>query len=187
VTVLLLGDSHLARIRRDLTRIAPGVTNRAAGGAFARDLAGQAAGLELASYDAVVVSVGTNDAAPWKRATDFESVVAEFVASRPGVAWVFVRSPGVEESRNSGSGDRTNRELAEYADVAAALFTGAGGEVIDAPALLNELGPAAFTDDGVHLTAAAYDVLIPELARACNTNTRTPRHHEGDGATERNE
>jgi lysophospholipase L1-like esterase len=134
-----------------------------------------------------VVSVGTNDAAPWKRATDFESVVAEFVASRPGVAWVFVRSPGVEESRNSGSGDRTNRELAEYADVAAALFTGAGGEVIDAPALLNELGPAAFTDDGVHLTAAAYDVLIPELARACHTNTRTPRHHEGDGATERNE
>jgi len=166
--VLLLGDSHLARSRRDLARIAPDITNRATGGAFARDLVVQAADLDLASHNAVVVSVGTNDAAPWKQADDFVSVITGFLASHPGVRWVFMRSPGVDESRLSGSGDRTNRGLAEYADAAASLFAESGGSVIDTPRLLASLGPAAFTDDGVHLTGAAYDVLLPAITAACH-------------------
>ena len=64
--VVLLGDSHLARVRRDLLVLGPDVCNAAEGGASSLDLLAQATGAAVEEDDLVVVSVGTNDAAPWK-------------------------------------------------------------------------------------------------------------------------
>ena len=61
--VVLLGDSHLARLRRELPRLGESVVNAAVGGATVLDLEAQADRVGLAPDDAVVVSVGTNDAA----------------------------------------------------------------------------------------------------------------------------
>ena len=65
--IVLLGDSHLARVRRDLTLVGPDVCNAAQGGASTRDLVAQATRAAIHHSDLVVLSVGTNDGAPWKQ------------------------------------------------------------------------------------------------------------------------
>lgn len=170
--VLLLGDSHLARLGRSVPTLGPGVANRARGGAFSRDLAGQlagfaAAGPGLAGLEAAVVSVGTNDAAPWKPVPLSEGVacLASVVAALPCPV-VLLAPPGVDEPRLVRAEDRTNERVAEHRDAFASVVLRAGGRVVDSPALLAPLGPLAFLDDGVHLTPAAYGLVLPEVADA---------------------
>ncbi|ANH40266.1 GDSL-like Lipase/Acylhydrolase [Nocardioides dokdonensis FR1436] len=176
--IVLLGDSHLDRVRRDLHRLAPRpgaeVVNAAVGGSFAFELLGQAHGVHLRPEDSVVVSVGTNDAAPWKAVPPYEfednlrALLDHLVGlDGTGVArLVYLTPPGVDEARLGGPDDRTAATVASYAAAGAALSLAAGGRVVDAHALLAPLGPRAFLDDGVHLTGAAYDLLLPALAAA---------------------
>ncbi|MEO5854265.1 MAG: SGNH/GDSL hydrolase family protein [Nocardioides sp.] len=177
--VVLLGDSHLARVRRGLGRISGDVLNAAVGGSRVHDLAGQARACGLRPDDVVVISVGTNDAAPWKAVPldDFTVALETFLAGTDAGRLVVVTPPGVDEHRLTGPGDRTDHEVAAYAGVAARLVRAAGGEVLDARALLAPLGRAVFTDDGVHLTGAAYDLLLPAISGAVHPPGRTP----GDG------
>ena len=65
--VLMLGDSHLARLEegdleRMRSRLGAEVENAAVGGAWSGDLHRRVGGRDLARYDAVVLSIGTNDA-----------------------------------------------------------------------------------------------------------------------------
>lgn len=173
--VVLLGDSHLARVRRDLGRIGPDVVNAAVGGASVRDLAAQAASAGLTADDVLVVSVGSNDAAPWKAVpvAEFGLLLDEFLASVPRSGLVLLTSPGVDEGRLTGSADRTNVVLDSYAAAARTRFEAAGGVVVDGRTLLADLGPAAYDVDGLHLTGAAYEVVLPALAEA--VTRRLPR------------
>lgn len=166
MSVLVLGDSHLARVRDDLERGGPDVTVRAFGGAIATDLSGQLAGLDPAAYDVVVVSVGTNDAG-WRDVPVelFTKAFADLLAQVPTARVVLVTSPGADEVRAPGW---SNAKLSAYAAAAAALVAEAGGTVLDTPALLAPLGAGAFLDDGFHLTAAAYDLLLPALHAAAH-------------------
>lgn len=173
--IVLLGDSHLDRVRRDLHRLAPRagaeVVNAAVGGSFAFELLGQAHGARLRPEDSVVVSVGTNDAAPWKAVPpyEFEDNLRALVDHLVGIGiarLVYLTPPGVDEARLGGPDDRTAATVASYAAAGAALTAAAGGRVVDAHTLLAPLGARAFLDDGVHLTGAAYDLLLPALARA---------------------
>lgn len=168
--VVLLGDSHLARVRRDLDRLRPSdatVVNLAVGGAFAADLAGQAAAASLSRSDRVAVSVGTNDAAPWKQVALDRALaqVRHFVTTYAGSVdrLVLLTSPGVDEQR---AGERTNAELARYAEAFGRVFEEVGGMVLDAASLLAPVGAAAFVEDGVHLSGQGYDVLLPALRSA---------------------
>lgn len=174
--VVLLGDSHLARVRRDLTRIGPVVLNAAVGGSFAGDLVPQARSAGITTRDVVVVSVGTNDAAPWKAvpAVAFQRQIEEFLTRVPETDLVYVSLPGVDELRLTGSGTRTNEVMARYAAAASILLERSGASTIQTRQLLAPLGTAAFTDDGVHLTGAAYDVLLPAIAAATRTKTERP-------------
>lgn len=167
--VLLLGDSHLARLGPDdLVGLAARVTNAAVGGALATDLAGQLAAIDLGTHDAVVVSVGTNDAAPWQQVPldDFGRTLA---ASLPPLPLVYVAPPGVDEARTRRGVDRTVALLARWSAVGRAVVERAGGVVVETPVLLAPLGSAAFVDDGLHLTRAAYDLLVPAIAEALGT------------------
>jgi lysophospholipase L1-like esterase len=168
VRVVLLGDSHLARVRRDLDRIGTDVVNAAVGGACTRDLLPQARSAGVTGDDVLVVSIGSNDAAPWKAVPLEEAVglVEAFLSSVPRAGLVLVTSPGVDEEVLTGANDRTNAVLASYAAALADRFTAAGAVVVDGALLLAPLGSAAFADDGLHLTGAAYDLLLPALAAA---------------------
>ncbi|RJS46945.1 SGNH/GDSL hydrolase family protein [Nocardioides cavernaquae] len=163
MSVLVLGDSHLARVGPALVAQLPDATVRAFGGAVATDFATQVDGLDLAAYDVVVVSIGTNDAG-WREVPldVFTREIEALVARVPGRV-VLVTSPGADEVRAQGW---SNARLTEFARSAAAHVAAARGTVIDTPSLLAPLGPDAFLDDGFHLTSAAYDLLLPTIARA---------------------
>ena len=146
--------------------------NAAFGGAFASDLAAQAAEADVGPHDRVAVSVGTNDAAPWKQVVLEQTLanVEAFVATLQAERLVYLAPPGVDEARLGEEGDRTNAVMASYAQALSGAFRDAGATVVDAATLLSPLGPRAFVADGLHLSGAAYDVILPAL-RAAITST----------------
>jgi lysophospholipase L1-like esterase len=166
--IVLLGDSHLARVRRDLSVLGPDVCNAAGGGASSLDLIAQATRAAVEEDDLVVVSVGTNDAAPWKHdpVTMFARAVAHCLQSVHARRWVYVAPPGVDESRLTGSGDRTNAVLDQYRDAAVSACQDEGARVVRTERLIRGLGAAAFVSDGLHLSGRAYKVVLPAIADA---------------------
>ena len=170
--IVLLGDSHLARVRRDLPVLGPDVLNAAEGGASAQDLLGQATRADVDEDDVVVVSVGTNDAAPWKQVPVkvFAHALLDCMRSVPARRWVYVAPPGVDESRLSASGDRTNAVLDDYRDAAVRACSGAGARVVRTERVVGPLGADAFVSDGLHLSGRAYAVLLPVVAEACSAS-----------------
>jgi lysophospholipase L1-like esterase len=165
VSAFLLGDSHLERIQRDLPLLGPDVTNLAVGGSVVTDLADQVRDVEIPDDARLVVSIGTNDAAPASRVSlpDLGAAMDAFVASLPGRTWVYVASPGCVEDLAAHLSSAT---LARYSARAAQPVRAAGGAVVDTPALLAPVGRAAFTEDGFHLTGSGYAILIDALAAA---------------------
>lgn len=166
VRIVLVGDSHLARVRRDLPVLGPDVRNAAVGGASVRHLPGQAASAGLTAGDVVVVSVGTNDAAPWKQVplTSFVGALDDFTRSVPCRRIVYVAPPGVDEARLTGTHDRTNAVIDAYRDAALAVLRDVAAQVVRADRLLEPLGARAFVDDGLHLSGAGYRVVLPAIA-----------------------
>jgi lysophospholipase L1-like esterase len=156
VRVVLLGDSHLARVQRGLPRIGPDVDNAAVGGSVAGDVLAQAAQVGVGPDDVVVLSIGTNDDMP---ANDvalsvFGARVTEVAGQLAPARWVYL-TPPLPES-------------AAYGEMAVAALTEAHPDVVvlDVPALLGPLGDRAFLEDDLHLTGASYDVLLPAIAAA---------------------
>ena len=166
---VLLGDSHLARLRRELHSLRGEVRIAAEGGACSRDLREQAAAVELDDCDTVVLSIGTNDAAPRQHVpmTAFGQALLTFVASHSPRRWVFVAPPGVVEDRLTAAGDRTNGVIDAYRLAAIEVCEAAGGHMVRTDLLLAPLGPRAFSDDGLHLSGAGNRVLVPAIASAC--------------------
>jgi hypothetical protein len=176
VRIVLLGDSHLARVRRDLGRLLcdasadcdtarAEIHNAAAGGAFASDLTAQAAAAGLRASDRVAVSVGTNDALPWKR-VELEQTrahVQSFLASVDLERLVYLTPFGVEENRLAGSAHSTKAMIDEYGTVIGHLFAEAGAVLVDGPSLVAPLGANAFASDGLHLSGRGYDTVLPAL------------------------
>ena len=80
--------------------------------------------------------------------------------------WVHLASPGVDESRLRGRGDRTNAVLDEYRDAAVSLFTDMGAGVVRADRVVRPLGADAFVGDGLHLSGWAYQLVLPAIAEA---------------------
>lgn len=155
----MLGDSHLARVQRDLPRIGPDVVNAAVGGSVAGDVLAQAAQVGVGPDDVAVLSIGTNDDMP---ANDvalsvFGARITEVAAQLHPARWVYV-TPPLPESAAYGDTGRAALEEA-HPDVV----------VVDTVALLEPLGARAFLEDDLHLTGAAYDLLLPAVAAAVGT------------------
>jgi lysophospholipase L1-like esterase len=159
--VVLLGDSHLARVRRDLPILGHDVVNRAVGGSVAADLLPQLAAAGCTASDALVVSIGSNDAG-WRGVplARFETDVAAFLDARPTGRLVYL-APADEPARG-------------HAAAAIPLFGAAGAEVVDAHALLAGLGDGALEPDRLHLTGAAYAVVLPALRKALEAHDAPP-------------
>jgi lysophospholipase L1-like esterase len=171
-----MGDSHLARLRRALAGFPGDVHNAAAGGASSRDLFGQALAVGVRESDSVVLSVGTNDAAPWQHVpvTEFVRLISMCLASHSPRGWIYVAPPGVVEERLMGEGDRTNSVIDEYRRAAIGACDEAGVQVVRTDLLLEPLGSKAFAEDGVHLNATGYRVLVPAIASVVDGFTSRP-------------
>lgn len=155
----------MARLRRAVAGFPGEVHNAAVGGASSRDLSGQAT-VVRDGLDIVVLSVGTNDAAPWKHVplAEFERLVSSFLSSHLAHSCVYLAPPGVVERRLTGNGDRTNAVIDEYRRAAIAACVKAGAQVVRTDHLLEGLGEEAFADDGVHLSGTGYRALVPAIA-----------------------
>jgi lysophospholipase L1-like esterase len=171
--IVFLGDSHLARVRRDLPLVGSDVCNAANGGTSSLGLLSQAAEAAVRESDLVVLSVGTNDAAPWKRVpvSVFAETVRHCMESVPARRWIYLTPPGVDEARLSASGDRTNAILDEYRKAALAVSRAAGAGVVRTERVIEPLGPAAFVKDGLHLSGPAYRLVLDAIADAVQTTT----------------
>ena len=86
---VLIGDSHLARLNNELgSLVATPVIDAARGGASIGDAFRQASSIQLDANDIVVLSIGTNDAAPWKQtALDAFSDGLDQLKRDPPVRW----------------------------------------------------------------------------------------------------
>lgn len=169
--VVLLGDSHLARVQRDLGRLASSevdtIVNAAVGGAVAPALRLQALDVPVGVDDCVVVSIGTNDAAPWSTVSTetFATALDDLLELRVR-RWVLLAPPGLDVALLGTTAGWTQAQVDTYAAVAVARFAAVEARVVDSPRLLAPLGSRAFDGDGVHLTGAAYDVLLPAVRDA---------------------
>lgn len=169
VRTVFIGDSHLARLRRELQTFPGEVRNAAEGGASSRDLSRQSDAVGLQDQDSVVLSVGTNDAAPWQQVpvSEFVRALSVFVASHSPRGWVFVAPPGVIEGPLTGARNRTNAVIDEYRLAAIQVCEEVGGHVVRTDLMLESLGADAFAEDGIHLNGTGYRVLIPAIKSAC--------------------
>lgn len=173
--IVLLGDSHLAKVQDDLPRLrglldeSVEIVNFAIGGSIAVDLPQQAEAALLRQSDTVVVSIGTNDAAQWRPIDrqSFEESLGAFFGALEVARLVVVTSPGTDNGRIGDTGpDFPPEQIEAYAETVERLAAAAGAEIVRTPELLAPLGGRAFLDDGVHLTSEGYDVLLPAIAAA---------------------
>ncbi len=171
--VVLIGDSHLARVRRDLSLLGERVVNAAVGGASSGDLRTQAAKAGIGAGDVVVVSLGTNDAAPWKHTplARFEDHLRALLTSLAPSRWILLTPPGVDEEWLTGPTDRTNEVIDVYRSRARAVFAEIGGGVVLSEELIAPLGSAAFVEDGLHLSGRAYRRVLPALRSEADRST----------------
>jgi lysophospholipase L1-like esterase len=169
VRTVFIGDSHVARLRRELREFPGDVRNAAEGGASSRDLLRQAGAVGVHDSDSVVLSVGTNDAAPWKHVSvsEFVRAISMLVASHAPRGWVYVAPPGVVEERLTGARDRTNAVIDEYRLAAIEVCDEVGGHVVRTDLMIGSLGATAFAEDGIHLNGTGYRVLVPAIRSAC--------------------
>jgi len=169
MTILLLGDSNLVVLQEqypDLVPLAFGgdIESRAVGGAWSGSLRGQVGDRDPESYDAVVLSIGSSDShPPYGSSLDLfrENVTREL---ERGGRWVALVPPGLVRALEPYDTAEINVLIREYAEALAELVTAAGGTAIRVREVTDRLGPAAFDPDGMHLSRAAYEGLVPQIA-----------------------
>lgn len=176
MTVLLLGDSNLARLYHELPDLVPrafgpDVECQAVGGAWSGSLRGQVNDRNLSDYDAIVVSIGSSD-----NHASFASSPAIFRENLSreldrGGRWIALVPPGLERAVDPSRTDEVNDLIRVYAGVLTELIEASSGIAIDLGAITKRLGAAAFVADGMHLTRAAYEELTPNIASAIATIT----------------
>lgn len=174
MTVLLLGDSNLARLYHDLpdlARLAFGsdVECRAVGGAWSGSLRDQIDSRNPPDYDAIVLSIGSSD-----NHLSFASSPAIFKQNLSreldrGGRWIALVPPRLKRALDPSRTDEVNKLIQVYARILTELIKASGGISIDVHAIISRLGSSAFDPDGMHLTRTAYEQLAPKIANAITT------------------
>lgn len=159
----MLGDSHLQRLVPIQRFIAPQVVNRAVGGAVAPEMLEQLGDLDLASFDVMTFSIGTNDAGTRPVALpEFMGSIAALLDRAAGTPVVFVASPGA----GARAVDYDNDHMTSYSTAAADAVRATGGRVVRTESLLAPLGRAGREPDGIHISMAGHALFVPAIRRA---------------------
>jgi lysophospholipase L1-like esterase len=174
--IVLFGDSLLAQAGKhrieSLEAKLPGadVYNCAAGGWNSDDCLKKSLYIANLNPDTVIMSLGTNDAAPWKQ-LDLEL----FKENLPKIFNTFSKSelvyflpPPVSEAKESKQKFISNIGLKQYYDTAAQLAKDNNIKIIDSWNLfmpMQEKGEDYHVEDGVHLKDVAYEIVFAEVAK----------------------
>lgn len=181
--VLLIGDSHLARLnrieegdpgrffKRELPSIE--IVDLSSGGANVRDGYEALSEYTLEKEGLAFVMFGTNDAASWKQVPidEFKSKYSEIVKtlSSKKVKTVVVTPPPVDTDKQTPPG-RSNETLNQYSEVVRKVANNSGVVLIDLFTLISiEMKKNDIhLKDGVHLDRDGYKILINEMKKLIN-------------------
>lgn len=168
MSAVFLGDSHLARAQRLLALIDATVDNRAIGGSTSLELRSQLNDLYEHRRAAFVLSIGTNDAAPWRGVSldAFIGALTRTLGMLDSKAVTYLAPPGVVEARLAANARWTNAAIDEYRSAALDECRVRGVAAIRTDHVLEPVGPKAFSKDGVHLSGVGYQALLPTLNAA---------------------
>lgn len=176
MTVLLVGDSNLARLYNDLSDLVPqafgtDVECRAAGGAWSGSLRHQIGDRSASDYEAVVVSIGSSDShTPYGSSpTTFHENLSRELEG--GGLWIALLPRDLLRALDPSETDEVNSRIRTYSGILAELVKVSGGIALDVGAITGTLTLAAYEDDGIHLSRGAYEKLAPEIANAIRSGT----------------
>jgi lysophospholipase L1-like esterase len=177
MTVLLVGDSNLARLYYELPDLVPqafgaDVECRAAGGAWSGSLRQQIGDRAASDYKAVVVSIGSSDSH-----TPYGSSPAAFRENlsrelESGGRWIALLPRDLVRALDPSETDEVNTRIRTFSGILAELVKASGGIALDVGAITGTLALAAYGGDGIHLTRGAYEKLVPEIANAIKAVAR---------------
>lgn len=175
--IVLFGDSMLARFGKErleeLESKIPqsDVYNCAVGGWDSNDGVKKAPYIALLKPDVVVISLGTNDAAPWKQVPveTFKSNLGIILAEFKGSRIIFFPPCPVDESKQKDGYKRTNALTKLYFDAAMLVCNEEKVSCIDSWAIFGSLleqGKSIYVDDGLHLNDYGNSVLTETIVEA---------------------
>lgn len=180
--LVLFGDSLFARISKSnllsLESRLPeyDVYNCAVGGWDTNDCVKKAPYIASLKPDILMLSVGSNDSAPWKQVDIqlFESNLAQVFKSFSGSKIIFFLPPPVNEAILSEDAKRKNRKaltdslIKSYYDVAKQSCEANQITFLDSWQVFKPLmdkGEDYHVDDGIHFSDMGYELLFDELAK----------------------
>lgn len=177
--LILFGDSLLAGVSKTellyFEKLLPGydVYNCAVGGWDTNDCVNKATYIAKLSPDILILSVGTNDASPWKLvdAQKFTANLKEIFSIFGKSKIVYFLPPPINENilaAHPRHKSLTNKQLKDYHDIAKQLCEENTVAYLDSWKVLKPLmdeGNDFHNEDGIHFTDEGYEVVINNLAR----------------------
>lgn len=172
---ILFGDSLFANFGKDLIQTLESklpeydVYNLAVGGWDTNDCLKKSSYIATFEPDIVAISLGTNDAAPWKQVPleKFKDNIEKMLKILSKSRIVFFLPPPVDETKGTQVKDRTNKVMKKYHDRAKKICLKNGASIIDSWAIfmpLMEMSKDYHIGHGVHLNDLGYEVLIDKMA-----------------------
>lgn len=180
-TLVLFGDSLFGQLGKHRIVALESVLkdydvyNCAAGGWDTNDCVQKAPFIAKLKPDLAVISLGTNDAAPWKQVPldKFKQNLPKIFASFSGSKIIYFLPPPVDASKpREVSKEITNENVRPYHDAAKEICEQHNVGIIDSFAKfipMLDSGEEYHIEDGVHLNDLAYNVFAKELAKVLNT------------------
>lgn len=165
--IVLFGDSLLAGTDEiwavDLEKQIPSgvVYNCATSGFNTNDCLKRAPLIARMQADVVVISLGMNDAAPWKQVSleIFKTNLDRMTEILKGSRLIFLLPPPINEARQPSDKNRSNHVISQYREAIRQTVHGR------ADFLNLDLDIDYHVDDGVHLNEAGYLALSDRLAK----------------------
>ena len=175
--LVLFGDSLFAQAGKHRVIIfeeaLPGydVYNCAAGGWNTNDCAQKAPYIAKLQADVVVISLGTNDAAPYKQVPlrTFIENIPKILQAFEGSKIIWYLPTPVDQSKSNAFGKEIPNEVVkQYHDAAKQVCEEYGVDVINSFAIFKPMldaGETYHNEDGVHYIDIAYEIIAKELSK----------------------
>lgn len=178
--IVLFGDSlfaqmskyHVSKIEEQI----PGsdVYNCAVGGWDSNDCLKKAFYIAQLKPEVVAISLGTNDASPWKLVDleIFKQNIPKIIDIFAPSKFIYFLPPPSDETKQPPDKKRTNETLKQYYDAAKGICDEKGTLTINSWDIFKPMldrGEVYHVEDGTHLKENAYDIIIAEIAKLLNT------------------
>jgi len=175
--LVIFGDSLFGRLGKHLIinmeEQLPGydVYNCAAGGWDTNDCVKKAPYIAKLEPDVLIISLGTNDACPWKQVDlkTYEENIPRIFAAFPSSRIIYFLPPPINETKLEPKRQTLNNEIMkQYHDTAKEVCDKHNVTVLDSWNVFMPLldrGDDYHIEDGIHLSDEGYDALINNLAQ----------------------